>query len=171
MWGDVATGVAGGIGEGWNGRGSMKFLLLLPLGMIVLSLVRASLMKGAVKTWVTCKYSNKFGGFSPWGHCLGCRSSICLQSWVIWVRCHNIPQYPIASFSLKLHPLLTCRCGRVPVNAPAASSLNCSESLFCRSSVKLEGVLHPAQLWRYWSASPGRSQTCSCWARSHTRRQ
>lgn len=41
----------------------MKFLLLLPLGMIVPSLAKASLMKGAVKTWVTCKCSNKFGFF------------------------------------------------------------------------------------------------------------
>lgn len=40
----------------------MKFLLLLPLGMIVLSLARAPLMKGAVKTWVTVSVVIGFGG-------------------------------------------------------------------------------------------------------------
>lgn len=82
--------VAGGIGEDWNGRGSGKFLPLLPLGMIVLSLARASLMRWAVKTWVTCKYSNEFGEvLVPEDIALGCRSSICLQCWVI-----GVSQYP-----------------------------------------------------------------------------
>ena len=51
MQGEAVTVVVGGIGEDQNGGDGLKLLLLLPLGMIVLSLARDfqhPSMRGAV---------------------------------------------------------------------------------------------------------------------------
>lgn len=131
--------------------------------MIVLSLARAPLMKGAVKTWGTVSVVVCLGGCSPWGHWSGvqifCTPSVLSHLGEVSPSPPDVPS-PAAPWDCSQRLLWVWR---VTVSAPAASSLNCSASLFCRNSVKLEGILHPAQLWRYWSASPRRSQSCSFW--------
>lgn len=95
----------------------MKFLLLLPLGMIVLSLARAPLMKGAVKTWGTVSVVICLGGCCPWGHCSGvqifCTPSVLSHLGEV---SQFLPRCPITSCSLRLQPALTvgvkshCQC-------------------------------------------------------------
>lgn len=60
------------------------------------------------------------GGFSPWG--------LCLQSWVVWVRCHNIP--PISHGQL------------LPENAPT----ECSVWVW-KSHSQCSSCLFPELLW------------------------